>query len=565
MLQYREVLTESKEYFDSLKCGNILGEGYFNVAGNAALFEQYTNALTRGADANSAAQMKLLMENSNREILTEASISGLAPIYALSQPLIRMLWPKLHLKEAVNTIVADNPRLLITYLMPYIEKADKDGRPVKYYIPYEVDAARNEHGDLADNYVSATVALEQPVVTYDFWEKDGKTRFAGVASRIKFQPLDADFLFKSVTVGGKVVPVGLKPTMVNGTLIYDYNVKVSEETFAGKVILTVDFEKATCTVACVALQGAQPTAVEVVAHYSTEYHENVVSTGLETGRDEINIATGDHISATVPVSFLQDMQAMYKVSGTEELTASMSKLVELQLDKRIAKFIADAFVNQPGHAKPYRHLPDNSQRFAVFNAKPSATFTGTQRAWRDEIRVYIDDLAARIEVATYLEDGIYTVVCNPKDAQLINNINWTFSGGASVVDGVSVSYSVGTFVGTHTYKIISSPQVPQGYIYIMFIPAGDKQLTYAYYPYSFVMESNYRDPNRANVPSLMTTKRDAVKDFLPAIACIQVMNNGSALSGDNVFDIYREYVPTKQVTGTEDLDFVETGAVPGSK
>ena len=560
-LNYREVLAESKEYFDTLQVGNILGQGYFAVAGEPALFEQYLDSMTRGvSDPDTQAQIRQLMINNNKQILTESSIMGIAPIYAMSNPLVRMLYPKLHLKEAVKTIVADSPRLLVTFMAPYVEKVVEGGRVEKHYLPYDMDGALSENGDLNDLYVKKELTFgEAPVVTWDVWATDGATRFGHVASRVKFQPLDSDFTFKYIKLTGVDTPitVNARPTMVNGTIIYDYD----DGTNKGKVIVTVDFAKAYVTAAYIVVAGANPESVGLIAHYSSENHEVSTSVGIESMRDEINIGTSDHISATMPAEFLADLNAMYKVSGAEELTATMSKLVELRLDKRIAKFIADCFVGQPGENTYYKHLGDNSNRFAVFNAKPPVTFNGTSRAWRDEIRTYIDDIAARIEIATYLEDGIYTVVCNPKDAQLINNIDWKFNGGATKVDGVSVSYSVGQYVGTHTYKVIASPQMAQGYIYVLFLPTGNDQLTYVYAPYSFVMESNYRDPNHMNLPSLMTTKRDAMRAFLPAIGCIQVLNNGSSIAGENVFDVYREFIPTKQVASASDeLDFVETGS-----
>lgn len=573
-MNYNQVLTEAAEYFADYGINNIYGSGFYNIVNNDALFEQYLDAMTAGMSDNSKAQTKQLMKNSTREVLTEANTTGLAPIYAMSNPLIRMLWPKLHLKEAIHTVVADSPKLLLTYITPYVISVGADGKPNKHYIPYEYDDAITANGDfggaLGSNYEDFVIDMSSSqVVSYDLWKEKGEAKFGNVASAIKFQNIDSDFLFKSITLStGDEVKVGLKPSGVNGTLIYDFTAGDPDVT-TGKVIVTVDYKSDVIVASYIITSGtATVKAVKCRAHWSTEYHENVTTTGLETHRTEVEIGTADHISATVPAEFLSDLEAMYKIKGTEQLTSSMSKLVELHLDKRIAKFIADAFVTQPGDLPFYKHLGDNSQRFAVFNAKPPVNNTQGARAYRDEIRLYIDDLAARIEIATYLEEGVFNVVCNPKDAQLINNVNWTMQGGMDQVDGVSVSYNVGTYKGTHLYKVISSPQIEQGYIYILFIPSQDNQLTYVYYPYSFVMESNYRDPNRTNVPSLMTTKRDAMKSVLPAIACLQVLNNGSALSGSNVFDIYREYMPTKATTiadSEDDANFVNEGTLPSGK
>lgn len=569
-LKYRDVLSNLNTYFNEMHCGNVLAEGYFALGSNDALKSAYYDALSLGTDADTKAEMVQLFKNSDKEVLTEAYTSGLAPIYAMSNPLIRMLWPKIHLKEAVKTVVADSPRLLVDFIAPYIEKVTEDGKVKKYYIPYELDEARDaETGDIETSYVNFDVTVGSTnVATYDVWAQKGAALFGNIASRVKFQPLDSDFLFKSavltISEADKTVKVNMQPTPINGTMIYNYAVDAA----TGMIIVTVDYENDLVTVAHVSTAGnAVLKSASFRAHFTTENHERVTNMSIETMRDEVNIGTAEHFSATVPTEFLSDLKAMYKVEGLEEITTQMSKLVELQLDKRLAKFIQSCFKSQPGTNKYYKHLPDNSQRFAVFNAKSSATFHGLSREWRSELRTYIDDLSTRIEVSTYLEDGIYTVVCNPKDALLINNIDWKFRGGADIVDGVSVSYSVGTYTGLHTYKVISSPQMPQGYMYLLFLPTGDKQLTYCYYPYSFVMESNYRDPNHMNLPAIMCTKRDTTKSFLPAIACIQILNNGNNLTGSEaeVFDTYREFVPTKQVTSSTDTDFVETGSLPNAE
>jgi len=60
---------------------------------------------------------------------------------------------------------------------------------------------------------------------------------------------------------------------------------------------------------------------------------------------------------------------------------------------------------------------------------------------------------------------------------------------------------------------------------MFFIPGIDRLMTYKYYPYTFNVERGYRDPNMANVPSIMMTKRHTIEEFTPLICQINILNN----------------------------------------
>ena len=127
---FNTVLTECNDFFASQGI-SIIGEGYKEIATNKALFESYVDQLTEGAtSADDAAVMAQLMANTNANILRESSMTGIQPIASLSMPVIRKLWPKFALKEALPTEVAKTPRFVVSYTAPYMFKGDE-----KVYIP----------------------------------------------------------------------------------------------------------------------------------------------------------------------------------------------------------------------------------------------------------------------------------------------------------------------------------------------------------------------------------------------------------------------------------------------
>lgn len=537
------------ETFDQFRAQglNILGEGYREIATNAGLLESYVENLTEGASANDAAQMAALMENANTQLLIESSVTGIAPIASLSMPVIRKLWPKFALKEALKTEVAKTPRFVVAYTKPYLFRGEE-----KIYLPYREDITDGE-SNLASRkgkgYIYADIlALDAgSAITVDFNEalagvytlKDGTGAalttplVATTNSLVKKQPLTTDFVVevdgkrhKLDVTGSVVIPVGA----------------------GAQLIVKVDFAEGKALVASIGrkfeyVAAADDTPAKDVlvlrADVSQEFNETSYSLGLEIARLDIDIPVGTHINAPLTVETLNDLLALYQIDGTKEVTEVMTNYLAQELDLEILDFLAESFYNQPG-VHEFAGYPESAEYSLSFDLLPAVGFAGSPKAWREELKPQIDYLASKIKKQTYLKSGTFVIVCDPLDANVLTNVDWTFRGGqGGGVDGVDVDYSVGTYVGTHTYKVIASPNVPQGTMFVLFLPSSDNQMTYKYYPYHFSVETGYIDPNRSRVPSLMMTRRHTMREFLPAIGLINIINN----DGQGYF---RKSIPTTE-------------------
>lgn len=548
-------LNETYDLFKSQGL-SILGEGFKEVATNPQLFDAYSQSLVEGASADSAKQISQLLANSNREMLVESSISGISPIMSLAGPIIRKLWPAFALKNAVSTDIARTPALLIPYTRPYFETADG----VRHYIPAAfADGSISDMTDLAGNYLPVTVTLVAGtgVATFD------TTVGVGTASSIRKQPLDSESMVESVTVGKTVINVMKKAGVENNVVFdVDQDVVVTSEgadvTAKLKATLLVRFDVRAATAQVVlfdagttneVVKAAIATAVvKLKAHRSTEYNEVATSWSFEIVREDIRIGTGDHYVAPLPIEAIKDMNALYAIDGTKEAVDLMTNGFGLNVETKIFKFLKESFLTQPGHGE-FSNYPTAASYLSVFDVKPAAGFAGGPKAWREELKPVIDHLAARIKNQTHLGAGIFAIVGNPLDVQLITNIDWAFKGGADEVDGVTVNYSLGKFYGaSYAYKVVSTEVVPQGMLYIVFLPESATQMTYKYWAYTINTELGYRDPNHANVPAIMMTKRDALKSFLPAIAAVKVIGN----DGGAGYDPFRDYVPMATVSGLEE-------------
>ena len=540
---YNEVLNEAYDYFQSQGL-SVIGEGYKEIASNAALFESYVDQLTEGCSANDAANMAQLMVNTNANILRESSMTGIQPIASLSMPVIRKLWPKFALKDALKTEVAKSPRFVVTYTRPYMFKGEGDQEGVnKLYIPRDIrnnwDAeTSNLPGALKKEYTAAkSVDLSNGSAQVIDWD----TTVLNTPSAAKKQPLD-ELIVNAIVghydntldtadkfVGDVVVPIG-KKLGVYGNGVYE--VPSFDEKAGGQLI--VQFDGKACK-ATVALVGSKVDAASLVlrvtlkAGISSEYNEESWSVGFDIARQDIDIPTGQHLNAPLPVEALNDMMALYQIDGTKETVDLMTNIFAQKLDLEILDFIEDSHLNQPGNEAFGAYgdkYPAADDYTLIFDCKPAAGFAGSPKAWREEIKPMIDHLAQRIKNQTYLAAGTFTLVANPLDVQILANVDWQFRGGqGGNMDGVDVDYSVGTYVGANTYKVLASTNVPAGKIYIIFTPSSDTQMTYKYYPYTFSTEMGYVDPNRSRVPSIMMTKRHQFYEFMPAIGMIVIENN----------------------------------------
>ena len=245
-------------------------------------------------------------------------------------------------------------------------------------------------------------------------------------------------------------------------------------------------------------------------------------------RQEIRIGTGDHLNAPLSVEQVQDAKALYNMDAAAEITDIMTQVFAQKLDHEIIDFLVKCYINRPTNPE-WSNLGNYQKHLYTFSVAPSAGYAGSPKAWREELKPVIDYASTALMQETYFQSGSFVICGNPVDTALLTNVDWQYKGGTSGnVDGVAINYSVGVFQsGSYVYKVVSSLNLKPGSLMLSFIPSGEKQLTTAYYPYSFVMEkgTGYRSPNHPLTPSIMMTKRHTFFEFTPAIAMIAIEGN----------------------------------------
>lgn len=546
------VIHEAGEFFRE-QGYSVVGNGFGEVVGDPRLSQSYINALCEGIeDANRRAEMSQLLNNAAEQTLLNESLNGISPLSSLSMPVVRKLWPKCVMKDAMKTIVATAPIFTIAYTKPYLSKIDEKGNEIRKELPrgvftHDADGAYETPYAASwgeDRVIEREIALAAA-------NTFGEAKFITEKDKLAKTPLDKELELvevrytaqgseKSVFIGKKV---GLEPVIIadiETPALPEIPAGPNEtppkvdavEAMKGQIIVRVDFANGLANAAFIGEIPAGLTGLKVVlrARKSSEWNEEGWDVMLDIARQEVTIGTGEHLNAPITVSYLQDVKALYNIDALAEIADLMTNTFAQKLDYELINFMIECFLKRPKNsAYPvsdgYHAMGEHLYRFDV---KPSAGYAGSPTAWRSEIKTVIEHAATKLMAETYLQSGTFVIVGNPLDTALLKETDWQYKQGMSGnIDGTDINYTTGVFQGTYVYKVISSINFEPGKLILSFIPSGDKQLCQAYYPYSFTMEkgNGYRSPNHSLVPNLMMTKRHTYYEFMPCTALIAIENN----------------------------------------
>lgn len=526
---YSEMLREASEYFAEQRV-QMIGSGFDEIISEQSLFDTYVEKLSKGLTADEALQISQLLENQRMQIMQEATINGIQPYAALAMPTVRRLWVQVALKNALPTEVAKTPKFVLSYMQPYM--FDSEGN--KYDIPDTKvgakDNLREFDNRLAERYPLSTDPIAVPTQQedpddpggyvdgpYDLLTPIGATTARG-------DSIDPIFFIEYVTVkcldagGENEESVKVKvhaSSELRGSFMVQVEAKHSDNTVT-KDTLFANLDREAGTIVASSLKG-KVQSIEVLGSLSSENNERAMSISFDIKTKDVTIGTGAHLNAPLPIEFLQDTMALYQIDGALEAVDLMSNVVAQKLDQEIREFLEDNFVQS---GSPYS---------ASFDIRPSASYAGSPKEWREELKTVIDYMAIKMKNDTAFQGGKYVLIGNPLDLNLITNVDWVFNSSTDERGGVTVDFNLGAYSGSQKYELVSSVNVPQGVIRMIYIPGTPKQMTYKYFPYTFNIEKGYIDPNRPNVPSVMMTKRHVLEYLTPLSAEITILHNTPAM------------------------------------
>lgn len=509
---FSQILREAAEYFAGHRI-QMMGSGFQEILSDPTLFDTYVSKLTEGLSADEAAQVEQLLDNCRTHIFSEASITGIQPISSLSMPTVRKMWSRVSLKHAIPTEPVKQPKFTISYMEPYL--LDPDG--TKHPLPQALrENIYNNHAEKvpldrefipmeeADRYdllapVQASIAVGDAIDPVFYI--DGVKMTVTDADGNNPEEVEVEVLWKMDT-GNYSIYGEVSANHSDGT--------AHRDTFFAHV----DLQGGTITAS--SLKGLI-TDFRVRGWLSSENNARTQSISFDIKTKDVTIGTGAHLNAPLPIEWLQDTMAMFKIDGAVEVVDLMSNVTATKLEQEIIQFLEDSYKNT---GEIYR---------GRFDVHPSAGFSGSPKDWRDELRTVIDYWAIKMKKDSAFTNGKFVIMGSPLDTALIPNVNWVFNHANEEVGGVEVDFNLGATSGANRYEIVSSDHFEDGKLIMIYVPSTPKQMTYKYYPYTFNVENGYTDPNRPYVPSVMMTKRHTIEELTPLICEIEIINNDGTL------------------------------------
>jgi hypothetical protein len=513
---FSQILKEAQEVFAGERI-QMLGGGIAEILSEDVLFSTYKDELLKGLDADTAMVMEQLIDNTRTHCLSESALSGIQPITALTMPTLRKSWPRIGVTEAIPTEAVKLPKFSLSYLTPYL--VDEAG--VHQPLPQALRTQAGASG-LVNRKVVSGLILAADFPSYDIPAKQLPVPLVPFIKNN--ESLDRDFYITEVTmtgankVGGVEKPfkVSIKMETTNAQLYGEVTKDGITDVLFGHV------NRGTGELNLASVKGLIES-VSYLGYIASEMNTRTEQVGFDVNLKNIDIPTGAHITAPLPIEWLQDTMAMYQIDGAMKVIDIMSDTLAQKIDMEGIAFLQSSYDENVMAGVNYSY---------VFDAKPPAGFTGSPKEWRDEFRTTLDYCAIKMKNDTAMTQGKFSILGNDLDTQIIPNVEWIFNNNVDERGGVDVNYSIGAYSGSNRYTLVSTPNVTQGSIYVMYIPTNQDQMTFKYYPYAFAVEraNGYLDPKNPSVPSVIMTRRQVFEKFTNLIAKIDIINNTSPMS-----------------------------------
>ena len=489
---------------------SVLNEGFSEVVGNQHFYSDYVAKLSEGMDPQTTTQFETLARNTRTQILQESAIDGVNPVTALSLPILRVAFPKTSIREGFPTEPVLQPKFKVTWLRPYVVNGDTNE---KIYLPKAVksNASLFKLKQLTDAAipVGATGAAGVDLVT-----AAGGNVSLGDAIDPNFRIVEVTF--KALDANG----ANAENKTVRVDFALDTNINVVEGSVTAKhsdgtvnevrVFAKVDRRGGKMDVVGL---GREVVSVKILGYLSSEANNRATQVGFDIDSDETVIGTGHPIESPINIQHMTDVMAMYNIDATVRTLEIMSNVLAQSVDLEGVAFLAKQWELSPQQFK------------TAFDVTPPANYALGNTAWREELKIKIDNLVTRLMQSTNITAGQAVIFGNPIDTQVLHNVRWTYAAEEQP-NGVNIEYKVGSYTsGVTTYKVLSSFNFESGSLFVAFLPSAPDQQTLKYYPYSFNVIRGAASPNSPLVPSVSMLKRHAFKEYSQMVGKIEILNN----------------------------------------
>jgi len=509
---------------DNYRVDPRTAEGLKEVITDTSIFNEYTANLTKGLSATSQEEFETLFENSRLSLLQESSLSSLQPVAALALPIIRKAWPRIGIKEAFPTEVITVPKMTIPHLIPYI--MDESG------VKHELPAALKGSGAVA----SSQKALKSTFIPLAAVSVDLMPAGAPVSAGFRPDPVLSVVKVKmNVTDAAGANSESIEVTVFDGqmdTRKDSISFTVSGEHSTGHVTSDTVFgfvkrEEGTLTLTSINTGAASAvmahvTDVQIRGKVETTLNKNSTHIGYDIRSKDVDVGSGEHFDASLPIEWLSDNLAIYGIDGTLKVIDLLTEVLAQKVDLEGTSFLTDSLDSL---------LAQGIEFTKTFDVHPTGQYVGSPSEWLHEIHRVIDNMAHEMRNKFNYSNGTFAIVGNPIDVDILDGITWSVSSGDEV-GGSEVSYQFGAHSKSNKYKILSTQNFEPGTLYMFYVPSAADHMTYKYFPYTFHVSKSsegWANVNNPHVPAIMLTKRHKFYEFTAMIGKIIIKNNDGTL------------------------------------
>lgn len=493
---------------------------YGNVLVNESAFKKYVGTLSSYMDPRTASDFSTLANSTRKHLLESALARGGNITYyeTLSIPLLSVFYPRLVTREALTVEPINKPEVIKSFIKPMFRKIGEqnfvsgvryddvsmtvvqstvtstsviNGIQATNNIAYKVPIC-SITGNAADCNPNSGKHMLQPATFELYGVADASGSTPVVYTVVNSSALNDNFGSARLTVDNTI----------DGT-VYDNNGQIVGRVI-GKVDIDVNSKRHLLTLTYIPETGS---SVTTITHFLVRFAYAVETLDalpeVEFIIDKITLKVSDRqITTSWSIQFEQDVKAMYDLDIQSNMIATMGQQIALDIDnetmRNIQQAVSAALLKNQGHR-------------SVFPAIPPSNFTFGQKEWYKNIKLAIDKVANTIYTSTNISAANMLLI-NPQDSYIFEALDdFTYTYDGLTFENGQIGWKEGAIAGSK-YKVIVSPVVPKGKIFVLFYPQNQMQISMIYAPYIPAVVHAY--PNM-NLPRLTLMSRYARATIRP--------------------------------------------------
>lgn len=481
-----------------------------------AAFSELMSSLSEGLETEDAADFATFGQNSREMFLSEGALN--ANLYAfapLQMTLIRSVMPRLIGRKVINHEVMKTPSekygIFKSYLVDHtgsrveIAKMDSDSALSGGYLTTTLDTSAGAINaqDLFTELTTAEQALDPK-------EIDRKITLVETTMEV----LDNGSLNPE-----SVVASANASFQEDGLLAIQITAAHSDTTVTTDTIFAqVDYIAGTISVS--STEG-NVQSIKVKWRITNEHNNaNTYEMEVEYEKDIVEVDSGRVLNMALPYNYLEDVQALFSISGLSQATSMMADAQLMLEDRDIIDEVKDAVDGVSAQTLTWDYAYD-------------AATAGISRQDHNL------ELVEKIHYALAMSDNTtqfnnvqeINIMCNPVDAAKVSSTalvnKGTYEGG--VVNGqLNTNYKVGQMITPNgTVNLISTRQVTKGGMYIVPKSSNRDERIITQYSYSNVVFANneLRNSKDTLVRNMSSLRRSTLRAYNPqAITKLAITN-----------------------------------------